>query len=174
MRKSVLQWSQRFQGGFHVKRFLAGLVVGLVLATTATSLAVERQVRLFVNGEEVVFPEAPPRIIDGRTMVPARPLAEALGAKVDWDGDEWIVLVEAIPEGEWQEGNHLFEHYGVNFRSDGFTVTATGNGVTLTISTNTPNPVSMASTGVEVRGRVNGGRLTLNVDDLEKAGLIKR
>lgn len=78
-----------------MKRFLAGLIVGAVLATAVTGLAQSTVVRLFVNGQEIQFPEAPPQIINGRTMVPARPLAEALGATVGWDNATKSVLVTA-------------------------------------------------------------------------------
>lgn len=37
-----------------------------------------------VNGEKISF-DQPPYISNRRTMVPFRPIAEALGAKVDWD-----------------------------------------------------------------------------------------
>lgn len=68
-----------------MKKFLSGLIVGLILATTTFAFAQTGQVKLKVNGKYIEFPEAPPQLINNRTMVPARPLAEALGARVDWD-----------------------------------------------------------------------------------------
>jgi len=41
-------------------------------------------VKLFVNGQEIK-PDVSPQIINGRTMVPVRWIAEALGADVTWD-----------------------------------------------------------------------------------------
>ena len=38
-----------------------------------------------INGEEVTL-DQPAVILNDRTMTPARFVAEALGAKVDWDG----------------------------------------------------------------------------------------
>lgn len=76
-----------------MKRFLAGLIVGIVLATAAGAWAQTAVVRLFVDGQEIAFPEAPPQIINGRVMVPARPLAEALGGTVRWDAAQKAVLV---------------------------------------------------------------------------------
>jgi hypothetical protein len=49
-------------------------------------------IKLIVNGAEVVS-DVPPQIIDGHTMIPARPLAEALGAKVEWDAENYAVVV---------------------------------------------------------------------------------
>lgn len=40
--------------------------------------------KIFVNGKELQS-DVPPQMIDGRTMVPVRFIAEALGARVEWD-----------------------------------------------------------------------------------------
>lgn len=79
-----------------MKRFVAGLVVGFVLALGVSAVALD-QVRLLVNGKEVVS-DVPPQIIDGRTLVPARALAEALGATVTWDAEKRAVVVTAAPK----------------------------------------------------------------------------
>ncbi|MGE5391151.1 MAG: copper amine oxidase N-terminal domain-containing protein, partial [Deltaproteobacteria bacterium] len=42
------------------------------------------QLTVKVNGNQVNF-DQPPTILNGRTMVPFRAIAEALGAAVDWD-----------------------------------------------------------------------------------------
>ncbi|MFZ5813960.1 MAG: stalk domain-containing protein [Bacillota bacterium] len=47
------------------------------------------QPRALVNGEEVPL-DAPPVVRDGRTMVPVRFVAEQMGAKVYWVGDQPI------------------------------------------------------------------------------------
>lgn len=39
---------------------------------------------MYINGEPIVM-DAVPEIVDGRTMLPARWVAEALGATVEWD-----------------------------------------------------------------------------------------
>jgi len=76
-----------------VRRALVGFVVGFILATVLTAQAAT-DIRLFVDGQEVVFPkEAQPQIINGWTMIPARPLAEALGATVTWDSETRSVKV---------------------------------------------------------------------------------
>lgn len=75
-----------------MKRFLAGLLAGIILATGFSAMADSPAIRLFVNGKEVVS-DVPAQIINGRTLVPARPLAEALGAKVEWDQEGWAVNV---------------------------------------------------------------------------------
>jgi len=37
--------------------------------------------------------DVPPQIVNGRTLVPARAVAESFGAKVDWDGSTRTVTI---------------------------------------------------------------------------------
>lgn len=76
-----------------MKRFFAGVIVGAVVATAAGAVAAGQNIRLIVNGQDVAFSDAPPQMINGRVMVPARPLAEALGASVTWDSAQGAVVV---------------------------------------------------------------------------------
>ncbi len=50
-------------------------------------------IRIFINGIRVIFPDTQPQIIDGRTLVPARIVAEQLGATVDWNEAEQKVTI---------------------------------------------------------------------------------
>ncbi len=45
----------------------------------------EDPIKIIVNGKELQ-PDVPAMIIDGRTLVPVRFVAEALGVQVEWDG----------------------------------------------------------------------------------------
>ncbi len=45
------------------------------------------------NKTRIVELDVPAQIIDGRTLVPARAISEALGNKVDWDDVNRIVLI---------------------------------------------------------------------------------
>lgn len=74
-----------------MKRFIAGLLVGLVLALSVPVCA-QGVIRLFVNGKEIK-PAVPPQIIRGTTMVPLRAVAEALGANVAWDDKDNKVTI---------------------------------------------------------------------------------
>jgi len=52
-------------------------------------------VSVLVNGKEVHFPDQVPYINqDSRTMVPVRFISESLGAKVSWDNDNRMVIIE--------------------------------------------------------------------------------
>lgn len=53
-----------------------------------------------VNGESVIM-DVPPRIVDGRTLVPVRFITESFGGDVKWDGVERIVRISTeITEAE--------------------------------------------------------------------------
>ncbi len=45
-----------------------------------------------VSGEDITL-DVPPQLVDGRTLVPARAVAESLNAKVDWDGETATVII---------------------------------------------------------------------------------
>ncbi|MDW7675657.1 MAG: ammonia-forming cytochrome c nitrite reductase subunit c552, partial [Bacillota bacterium] len=57
------------------------LVVALALPVMAS-----QAVKIFVNGQEMKT-DVPAQIVDGRTLVPLRAIAEGLGQKVDWDNE---------------------------------------------------------------------------------------
>ena len=65
--------------------------------------------RIFIDGREIIFTiesdnmmvnaesvllDVPAKLINGKTMVPLRKLAEVLGAVVDWDGSMKCVYIE--------------------------------------------------------------------------------
>lgn len=78
-----------------MKRFSFGLITGLLaglLLATATFALAGQNIKLIVNGREIQC-DVPPQLINGRVLVPARPLAEALGAKVEWNGEMQAVVV---------------------------------------------------------------------------------
>jgi hypothetical protein len=52
---------------------------------TASSQKSLPVIKVMVDGEEIKFGEATPRAMNGTTMVPFRPLFEALGANVEYD-----------------------------------------------------------------------------------------
>lgn len=66
------------------KLTLVALVVMLLVVGVGAVAWGQQHIRLIVNGREI-YPDVPPQIISGRTMVPLRAVAEALGAGVRWD-----------------------------------------------------------------------------------------
>ncbi len=63
----------------------------LVLCLAATGYA-QDEIKIIVNGK-AISSDVPPQIVDGRTMVPLRAVAEALGCQVSWDGQNSSVII---------------------------------------------------------------------------------
>lgn len=80
-----------------MKKFICGLLIGLLLSLPLATFASGQALRLVVNGQDITA-EAQPVIIDGRTLVPARALAEKLGATVGWDGASQTVVVTSVKD----------------------------------------------------------------------------
>jgi len=65
------------------------IVSVFIMLLSVAEAAIELPLRVEVNGERVYFPDEQPFIdSNGRTQVPARFIAEKLGANVTWDGKE--------------------------------------------------------------------------------------
>lgn len=68
-----------------MKRFslgiLVGLLIGVFLATATIAAAAPNAIKLIINGQEI-HSDVPPQMIDGRVMVPAMDVVEAIGADV--------------------------------------------------------------------------------------------
>lgn len=62
------------------------LSVLAILALVITPSFAKEDIRVILNGEELSFVQ-PPVIVNDTTLVPMRAIFEALGAKVDWDGN---------------------------------------------------------------------------------------
>lgn len=76
------------------KYLLIGLVTGLIMATATFALAAN-PIKLVVNGQEIQC-DVPPQNINGRVLVPARFVAESLGASVTWDAANNAVVITSV------------------------------------------------------------------------------
>ena len=56
---------------------------------------------VFINGTKVFFDDQEAVIVEGRTLVPARGVFEAMGAKVSWDEELKQVQVESADNNTW-------------------------------------------------------------------------
>ena len=72
------------------KYILLGMLIGIFIPCTA--VFAQSQIKLIVNGKEIQS-DVPAQVINGRTMVPAKALAEALGATVSWNAQENAVTI---------------------------------------------------------------------------------
>lgn len=78
-----------------MRRFIAGLVVGVVIAMALPALATEvleptpvereKPITLVVNGQTITLPDAQPRVVDGQVMVPVVAFSRVAGFGVTWD-----------------------------------------------------------------------------------------
>ncbi|MDP9750130.1 MULTISPECIES: copper amine oxidase N-terminal domain-containing protein [Thermoanaerobacter] len=68
------------------------LIVSLTIVAFAAST-----VKLIINGREIK-PDVPPQIINGRAMVPIKCVAEALGAELQWDGNNRVIKLISLTE----------------------------------------------------------------------------
>lgn len=82
------------------KRWLLVIgVVVLVVALTTTAFAAG-PIKLVVNGREIK-PDVPPQLLNNRTMVPIKWVAEALGAEVKWEAEtRSVVIYTYVPESD--------------------------------------------------------------------------
>jgi hypothetical protein len=71
--------------------FSAITIAAFILSINVFVLAAD-DISIFVDGSEL-YTDVPPSIINDRTMVPVRAVAEAVGCKVDWFGEDQRVVV---------------------------------------------------------------------------------
>lgn len=74
---------------------ITGLIVIGAIGMTFTSFGAEKQVKVTVDGKAVTFKDAQPYIdANQRTLVPIAFIAQALGANVVWDADNFKVIID--------------------------------------------------------------------------------
>lgn len=74
-----------------MKLKLTSLLIVLIIAVSQTVFAQNDKITVTLNNEPIVF-DVEPQIINDRTMVPLRAIAEALDAFVVWNADDYSVL----------------------------------------------------------------------------------
>ena len=94
-----------------------------------------------INSKTVTL-DVPPQIIDDRTLVPARAVAEGFGAKVDWIADTRSVIISTVTAAEpspapqiqaaefpieYDESSDLTSETVTNFKLRNVTATETGD-----------------------------------------------
>lgn len=83
------------------------------------------ELRVVVDGREVRG-DVPPVIVDGRTLVPVRFVAEAMSAKVGWDGENRRVLIKTTAQ-ETPAPQQPPANTGASVQWDEWTVRGTAN-----------------------------------------------
>ena len=73
-----------------MRKISSYLILFLLTATlwTIPVLASNSDVKVFIDGRRVLFPDQPPVVMNGRALVPLRFITEAMGGDVEWLQDE--------------------------------------------------------------------------------------
>ncbi|MGI6435002.1 MAG: stalk domain-containing protein [Syntrophomonadaceae bacterium] len=72
----------------------AMLTCVLGMAILQPSALAQRVVTIFLDGRQI-HSDVDPIIVNGRTMVPIRAISEGLGLDVDWDNDQYQVIISS-------------------------------------------------------------------------------
>lgn len=87
-----------------LKRTLIPILSAAMLLTTITQTAAsdrpESTVTVTVDGKVVDFPDQQPVILNDRTMIPLRAVAEILGCNVEWLEDSRTVRITTVQESD--------------------------------------------------------------------------
>lgn len=75
---------------------LAYVLIGILLGSLIPiqSILAESPIRLIINGKEITC-DVMPQMVNGRVLVPARFVAEPLGASVNWDSQQNAVIINS-------------------------------------------------------------------------------
>ena len=69
-----------------MKKKIALLIFTIAASLTQSVFAAD--INVYLNDNEVEFPNAQPQILEGRTLVPLRSVFDAMGYGIEWDGEE--------------------------------------------------------------------------------------
>lgn len=118
-----------------MKRFVTGLIAGIVIGLTLFNgnplEGSAPNIRLIVNGH-LVSPDVPPLMVNNRVMVPARFVAEPLGATVDWNESMQAVVITTRPAAA------KAQIPSIKSNTNPTTTTKTTNGASTTTTKTTP------------------------------------
>lgn len=82
-----------------MKKFISGLIIGSILSFSTVTFA-NNPINLIINGKTIDCGNTPPIIFNNRTYVPARFVAEPLGAKVSWDSiNNAVIIIGGLQNG---------------------------------------------------------------------------
>lgn len=77
-----------------MKKIIAVLAAVSVFSSTALAFnGVAVDIKVNVNGNEIVFEDQQPVILNDRTLLPVRAVMEAMGKEVSWDENENRAIV---------------------------------------------------------------------------------
>jgi len=81
------------------KKFITGIIIGSIISSTLFGFAqvesiqaFKTNIKILIKGKELKS-DVPPVIIDGRTMLPLRAIADNLNLDIGWDGNTNTVSI---------------------------------------------------------------------------------
>jgi hypothetical protein len=92
-----------------MKKIIFGLFLGVCLTSSMMVLANDLSIKLIVNGKNISS-DVPSQNINGRVMIPARAIAESLGAKVEWDGINRTVIISSKTDVENNVTDNVYKN----------------------------------------------------------------
>jgi len=103
-----------------VKIFLAGFLVCALILTVVAANDIIREVffgvNVVVDGKALDFDyDSRPFVMDGRTFLPVRGIAEALGVEVEWDNDTQTVYIGGTAQNNYVVGE-IVRFGGIEWR----------------------------------------------------------
>lgn len=104
-----------------LKKLMAFMVIFIVaMFINTTTTRTEMPLRVVVNGEKIIFPDAQPFIDEnGRTQVPVRFVSEALAALVDWNENKKAVTVDLNKRNvALTIDNNIYQINSINYQMD--------------------------------------------------------
>jgi len=185
-----------------IRMFVAGLIVGALLATAGSALAASETVqatvakfRFLVNGEEREL-RTDPIVVKGTTYLPVREVANMLGYDVTYRADSKTIEflgptnnaqkgvskmpnTNTIVDAGWISLRDLAEQHNLEVRQitlDGKTYGVfRGGGIVLSVYYDGKTSTVTASTpeGNTVRAKIQNGSTMLSLEDLEAVGIIQ-
>lgn len=79
-----------------MKKIMSILTIAALLCANTAAMAADKakgEPDVIVDGSKILFSDQSAKIVDDITLVPARGVFEAMGCKVDWDGETRTVTV---------------------------------------------------------------------------------
>lgn len=77
------------------RAYPVGALVALLITLMAAAAQADDKAQILIGGKPVELPGTTPCVLSKDVCVPVRPLAEALGANVNWDGSSGTLTVRA-------------------------------------------------------------------------------
>jgi len=79
-----------------MKKFISVILTFLLILPILSQIPVSASsnIDVILNGQLITFPDAQPKIINNRTLVPVRSIAEALGGNVEWDQKTQTAIIQ--------------------------------------------------------------------------------